>query len=125
VYAVLEEMTAAVRALKHFQEHVLPLHEKVGLPVIATYVNRPQNEFIWVRTFADETDRDAKQKAFQDAGRRRYRAWPQRRENGDPRGRTGIRLGSSCLEGQTSGSSLGPPFTAASLILHTANSAAK
>ena len=53
--------------LKHFQEHVLPLHQKVGLPVVATYVNRPQNEFIWVRTFADEADRDAKQKAFQEA----------------------------------------------------------
>jgi hypothetical protein len=30
-------------------------------------VNKPQNEFIWVRTFTDEADRDAKQKAFQDA----------------------------------------------------------
>jgi len=53
--------------LKHFKEQVLPLHEKVGLPVVATYVNRPQNEFIWVRTFTDAADRDAKQKAFQDA----------------------------------------------------------
>jgi hypothetical protein len=53
--------------LKHFQEVVLPLHKQVGLPVVATYVNRPQNEFIWVRTFTDEADRDAKQKAFQAA----------------------------------------------------------
>jgi len=53
--------------LKHFKEQVLPLHEKVGLPVVATYLNRPQNEFIWVRTFTDAADRDAKQKAFQDA----------------------------------------------------------
>ena len=53
--------------LDNFQKVVLPLHQKVGLPVISTYVNRPQNEFIWVRTFTDEADRDAKQKAFQDA----------------------------------------------------------
>jgi hypothetical protein len=53
--------------LKNFQEVVRPLHEKVGLPIVATFVNRPQNEFIWVRTFTDEADRDAKQKAFQDA----------------------------------------------------------
>lgn len=53
--------------LAHFQKEVLPLHEKVGMPVVSTYVNRPQNEFIWVRTFTDDADRDAKQKAFQDA----------------------------------------------------------
>jgi hypothetical protein len=53
--------------LKNFQEVVRPLHEKVGLPIVATYVNKPQNEFIWVRTFTDEADRDAKQKAFQEA----------------------------------------------------------
>ena len=55
--------------LKHFHDETLPLHEKVGMPVVATWVNRPQNEFIWVRTFADEADRDAKQKAFQEAAR--------------------------------------------------------
>jgi hypothetical protein len=55
--------------LKHFQEETMPIHEKIGWPVIATFVNRPQNEFIWVRTFADEADRDAKAKAFQDAVR--------------------------------------------------------
>jgi len=53
--------------LKHFKEEVGPLHQKVGCPVVSTYVNRPQNEFIWVRTFSDEADRDAKQKAFRDA----------------------------------------------------------
>ena len=52
--------------LKHFQADVLPMHAKIHLPVVATYVNRPQNEFIWVRTYADEADRDAKTKAFQD-----------------------------------------------------------
>jgi hypothetical protein len=55
--------------LKHFTEETMPIHEKVGWPIIATFVNRPQNEFIWVRTYADEADRDAKAKAFQDAVR--------------------------------------------------------
>ena len=53
--------------LENFKEVVMPLHEQVGLPIISTYVNRPQNEFIWVRSFVDEADRTAKQKAFQDA----------------------------------------------------------
>jgi hypothetical protein len=52
--------------LEHFKGEVLPLHQKIGLPVVGTYVNRPQNEFVWVRTFTDEADREAKQKAFQD-----------------------------------------------------------
>ena len=55
--------------LKHFQEETLPIHEKIGWPVTATFVNRPQTEFIWIRTAADEADRDAKTKAFQDAVR--------------------------------------------------------
>ena len=37
--------------LKHFKEEVVVVHEKIGLPIIGTWVNRPQNEFIWVRTY--------------------------------------------------------------------------
>ena len=55
--------------IKHFKEETKPIHDKVGWPVVASWVNRPQNEFIWVRTYADEADRDAKTKAFQDAAR--------------------------------------------------------
>ena len=53
--------------LKHFKDEVTPLHQKVGVPVVATFVNRPQSEFIWIRTFADEADRETKQKAFREA----------------------------------------------------------
>ncbi len=53
--------------LAHFRDEVMPAHEKVGLPIVSTFVNRPQNEFIWVRTFTDEADRDAKTKAFREA----------------------------------------------------------
>src|SRR5215831_6504907 len=55
--------------LKHFQEQTMPLHERVGIPIVGTWVNRPQNEFVWVRTFANEQDRDAKLKAFQEGAR--------------------------------------------------------
>ena len=55
--------------LKHFTEQTLPLHQQVGIPVVGMWVNRPQNEFIWVRTFADEADRDTRTKAFQEAAR--------------------------------------------------------
>ena len=53
--------------LKHFETEVRPTHEKIGRPIVATWVNRRQNEFVWLRTFTDEADREAKQKAFRDA----------------------------------------------------------
>ena len=55
--------------LTHFHDQTMPLHEKVGMPIVSTLVNRPQNEFIWCRSFTDEADRDAKQKAFQEAAK--------------------------------------------------------
>ena len=36
--------------LKHFKEEVMAVHERIGVPIVGTWVNRPQNEFIWVRT---------------------------------------------------------------------------
>jgi hypothetical protein len=53
--------------LKHFETDVMPLHKEAGWPIVSTWVNRPQNEFIWVRTHADAADLEAKTKAFQDA----------------------------------------------------------
>ena len=55
--------------LTHFKEQTMPLHEKVGMPIVSTLVNRPQNEFIWCRSFTDAADRDAKQAAFQQAAK--------------------------------------------------------
>jgi NIPSNAP protein len=55
--------------VRHFREETMPLHEKVGIPIVGTWVNRPQNEFIWVRTFADAQERDARTAAFQQAAR--------------------------------------------------------
>jgi len=53
--------------LKHFKEEIMVLHERIGLPIVGTWVNRPQNEFIWVRTYTDKADLEAKGKAFQAA----------------------------------------------------------
>lgn len=50
--------------LEHFQKDVMALHEQIGWPIVATWVNRPQNEFIWIRTYEDAADLEAKSKAF-------------------------------------------------------------
>src|SRR6266478_7093329 len=51
--------------LKHYKEEIIPVHERIGVPIIGTWVNRPQNEFIWIRTYTDKADLEAKGKAFQ------------------------------------------------------------
>ena len=53
--------------LKHFKEDIIPLHEKIGVPIIGTWVNRLQNEFIWVRTYNNKAELEAKSKEFQAA----------------------------------------------------------
>jgi len=50
--------------IKHFKEETKPIHDKVGWPVVASWVHRPQNEFIWIRTYEDAADLEAKTKAF-------------------------------------------------------------
>ena len=51
--------------LKHFKEEVMAVHERIGVPIVGAWVNRPQNEFIWVRSYKDKADLEAKGKAFQ------------------------------------------------------------
>ena len=53
--------------LKEFQAIAIPLHEKVRIPIIATWIDRGRNEFIWVRRFEDQADRDQKLKVFQES----------------------------------------------------------
>ena len=53
--------------MKHFKEDVMVLHQKIGVPIVGTWVNRPQNEFIWVRTYKDKAEMEAKSKEFQAA----------------------------------------------------------
>ena len=37
--------------LKLFEEHNRPLHQRLGIPVEATWVNADRTEFLWVRSF--------------------------------------------------------------------------
>ena len=53
--------------LKHFKNDIIPLHEKIGVPIVGTWVNRPQNEFIWVRNYKDKAELEAKAKELQAA----------------------------------------------------------
>jgi quinol monooxygenase YgiN len=40
--------------IKLFNDKIVPTSATFGVNVIGAWVNRPQNEFIWVRTFKDE-----------------------------------------------------------------------
>lgn len=53
--------------IKHFKDDIVPLHEKIGVPIVGSWVNRPQNEFIWVRTYKDKAEMEAKGKELQAA----------------------------------------------------------
>jgi hypothetical protein len=53
--------------LKHFKEDIVSLHQKIGVPIEGTWINRPQNEFIWVRSYKDKAEMEAKNKEFQAA----------------------------------------------------------
>jgi quinol monooxygenase YgiN len=37
-----------------FNEKIVPTSARFGVNVVGAWVNRPQNEFIWVRTFESE-----------------------------------------------------------------------
>jgi hypothetical protein len=40
--------------IKVFNEKIVPTSAKFGVRVIGAWVNRPQNEFVWVRTFESD-----------------------------------------------------------------------
>jgi heme-degrading monooxygenase HmoA len=61
--------------VKVWTEKLQPIHEQYGLTVLGAWVNRPQNEFIWMRVFESEADRDARVEA--------YFASPERKAIGD------------------------------------------
>lgn len=37
--------------IKLFNERIVPTSARYGIKIVGAWVNRPQNEFIWVRTF--------------------------------------------------------------------------
>jgi heme-degrading monooxygenase HmoA len=61
--------------VKVWTEKLQPIHEQYGLKILGAWVNRPENEFVWIRAFESEADRDAKVEA--------YFASPERKAIGD------------------------------------------
>ena len=61
--------------LKLFDEKIRPIHEKLGIAIVGTWVNADRSEFIWVRSFASTEEIAAKEKE--------YFASPERKALGD------------------------------------------
>ena len=61
--------------LKIFEEHIRPLHSRLGIPVERTWVNAEANEFVWVRSFKNAEEIPGKEEA--------YFASPERKALGD------------------------------------------
>ena len=61
--------------LKLFEEHILPLHTRLGMPVERAWVNADQTEFLWVRSFESAEEIPEKEAA--------YFASPERKALGD------------------------------------------
>ena len=50
--------------VKLFNEHIRPLHDRLGIPVKNTWINADRTEFIWVRQFDSAEDIPAKEAAY-------------------------------------------------------------
>ena len=50
--------------VKLFAEKLVPMQEKHGIKVDGMWVNADRNQFIWIRSFADAADLEAKEAAF-------------------------------------------------------------
>lgn len=53
-----------------FQNKVVPLHERFGIPVRIAWVNSSENEFVWARDFSADEPIDVQE--------RRYLQWDER-----------------------------------------------
>jgi len=54
-----------------FSERLAPIHALYGINIVGAWVNRPQNEFVWIRTFENEEDKQTKTKAYNSSSERR------------------------------------------------------
>jgi hypothetical protein len=50
--------------IKLFNEHIRPLHQRLGIPVERSWVNADRTEFIWVRRFNSAGEIPAKEAAY-------------------------------------------------------------
>ncbi len=47
-----------------FNEHIRPLHERLGIPVQNSWVNADRTEFLWVRRFNDTAEIPVKEAEY-------------------------------------------------------------
>lgn len=57
--------------LKVFEEHIRPLHSKLGLPVERTWVNADRTEFLWIRSFKNVEEILEKEAAYYGSSERK------------------------------------------------------
>jgi hypothetical protein len=50
--------------IKLFNEHIRPLHDRLGIPVEQSWVNADKTEFIWVRRFNSAEEIPAKEAEY-------------------------------------------------------------
>lgn len=50
--------------LKLFEEHIRPIHQKLGMPVERTWVNADRTEFLWVRSFNSAEEIPAREASY-------------------------------------------------------------
>lgn len=44
--------------LEAFNKHIMPTSAKFGIKIHAAWVNRPQNEFVWIRSYDSQDKLD-------------------------------------------------------------------
>ena len=50
--------------LELFDKEIRPIHESLGIPIVATWVNADRTDFIWVRSFDSADEIPAKEEAY-------------------------------------------------------------
>ena len=50
--------------LELFDKEIRPVHESLGIPIVATYVSPDRTDFVWVRTFETAEETPDKEKAY-------------------------------------------------------------
>jgi len=50
--------------LELFDKEIRPIHESLGIPIVATWVNADRTDFIWVRTFNNVEEIPEKEAAY-------------------------------------------------------------
>ncbi len=50
--------------LELFDKEIRPIHESLGIPIVATWVNADRTDFIWVRSFNNSEEIPEKEAAY-------------------------------------------------------------